>query len=247
MEAHIKEPCFVLSDIHLGSNPTKAIPEREAKLYRFMASLPSESTLVLLGDVFEFWMEYKHYIPKHFFEFTYHLSSLERRGCKIHLLTGNHDFDLGTYFAKYLNLRVHEHSLLLPVQGKKVWFNHGDGMAASGDKAYKILKKVIRNPLSKTLFRLLHPDWGYSLAHWVGGHSRDVNMGKGITQESYTIAARQIMETHDCDVMIQGHTHKPHVTHLPDGRIHANSGQWLFALTYIEFVQGEPVLRTWES
>jgi UDP-2,3-diacylglucosamine hydrolase len=223
----------VLSDIHLGSNPQAAVPNRLDALLELLRSLPGRCThLVLAGDVFEFWMEYQHYISKHHFEFLRCLADLRDRGLEIHLLAGNHDFDLGVFFEKTLGLHVwHDGDLQLKVGDKTLCFAHGDGKAFS-DKSYRMVRKIIRHRISGLLWRLIHPDWGMNLANAVGRLSRDAGESKSIPFAEYQSWADREL-SHGADAVIHGHIHVPILEKRSAG-LYACIGQWLFQCTWLE-------------
>jgi len=228
---------YFLSDLHLGCNPTGCVINREDRAIQLLRSWRGvASHVVLLGDVFEFWMEYRHYINRHHFHFLRALSELVESGVEVHILSGNHDFRLDDFFPKTLGVKVHK-TFLLDVQGKRVWCQHGDGMARS-DWKYRIASRILHSPVDVWLFRLLHPDWGMSLAHWVGGTSRKVNQHADPKQSEYAEFARTVLAREHCDAVIHGHNHHPGIWNYAEGT-HINCGQWLFALSYAELRAGE--------
>ena len=232
----MKSAIFI-SDIHLGCSPTDALPNREELLSQKLKEWQnSASHVFLLGDVFEFWMEYNSFIPKEHFWFLAELKNLVAAGVEVHYLPGNHDFNLGDFFSKQLGIIVHEDEIQISIQGKNLYLVHGDGIAKS-DWKYRIIKKIIKHPLSNWIFKLLHPDWGMFLARLVSQTSRDHGSHQSTPYDEYEIAAWDLLEKNNADIVIHGHTHRPHIKTKND-KVYANSGQWLFAANFLELNDG---------
>lgn len=155
---------YFISDLHLGARYRGLDPGREALVLRFLEEKASTgSHLFILGDLFEFWMEYARFVPKEHFRILAALEMLSRSRVEVHYLSGNHDFNLGAFFRDQLGLVVHSDEIRMELQGKRLLMLHGDGLAPS-DWKYRIMKKVLRHPMSNRCFRLLHPDFGMGLA-----------------------------------------------------------------------------------
>ena len=226
-----------ISDIHLGCSPPHAIPNREEMLTQKLKEWQSSASHVfLLGDVFEFWMEYKDFIPKESFWFLAELKNLVAAGVEVHYLPGNHDFNLGEFFSKELGLVVHKDEIQITTQGKKLYLIHGDGIAKS-DWKYRIVKRIIKHPISNWCYKLLHPDWGMALARFVSQTSRDHGSDETTPYNEYETAAWELLEKNNADIIIHGHTHRPHIK-TQGNKSYANSGQWLFATTFLELKDG---------
>jgi UDP-2,3-diacylglucosamine hydrolase len=232
----MKDKAVFISDIHLGVQGEGQVADRETKLVQLLNSLQGNTkTLVLVGDVFEFWMEYHWYVPKQHFKVLSALYQLSQSGTDLHYIAGNHDFYLGEFFDKELNIKTHQ-SLMLNIQGKRVFFKHGDGLAES-DWAYRLARRVITHPVNLFLFRLLHPDWGMALARFVGGKSRKANYAVRCPVEEYQRAAQAIILEQGCDIFVQGHTHDSTVVDLESGQW-IKCGQWITELSYMEMEDG---------
>ena len=147
----MRSKAYFVSDLHLGANYPKAYPNREAYFCDFLDEITdTASHLFILGDLFEFWMEYKHFIPKHHFVMLTKLKKLSDVGVEVHYLSGNHDFNLGEFFGETLNLRVHQKDFIINLQGKSLYLLHGDGLDKS-DWKYTIMKKVLTLKISNFL------------------------------------------------------------------------------------------------
>ncbi len=235
---------FFVSDLHLGTQYKDADPGRAAGFETFLRSLIGRAShLFLLGDVFEFWMEYRYYIPKNHFEILAALNELRRSGVEIHYLCGNHDFNLGTFFRDKMGIETHDRPFEIQLQDKKLLLLHGDGMNPD-DRAYRFVRRVLHHPLSNRLYRLLHPDLGMAIANTVGRLSRNHTGNVPRFLPQYEAAARKLMVEHRVDILIHGHVHAGFVKQLPEG-IYVNTGEWLEKLQYVEMTNGECVLKTW--
>lgn len=222
----------ILSDLHLGVNPSFAYPNRERILLEKLQSWHGSDELILAGDVFEFWMEYTDYIAKAQFPFLKSLRDLVDSGTKVHYIAGNHDFDLGRFFEEYIGVNCHPSGQLeLERFGQKILIGHGDGWAKS-DWKYRIVRKVIRHPISGKAFRLLHPDWGMALARFVGRESRNAGMHQHIPFDEYKEKARADL-CNGFDLVLQGHLHHPLLEKWEEG-IFVCNGPWLDRLYWTE-------------
>lgn len=221
----------ILSDLHLGAEPSFARQGRLEKLLQLLKSWHGSECVIFAGDIFEFWMEYRDYIAKEHFEFLFSLRELIQSGTQVHMIAGNHDFDLGKFFES-LGIICHPAGhMQMDYQGKRLYIGHGDGWAHS-DWKYRLVRKIIRHPLSGWAFRLLHPDWGMGLARYVGSSSRDHGMDEQIPFEEYEAFARQI-HAQGYDLVLHGHLHHPILKNLGQG-IYACNGPWLDRLCWTE-------------
>lgn len=237
-------PAYFVSDLHLGTRYAGARADREEMFARFVEGLEGRaSRLFLLGDVFEFWMEYRHFVPKHHFGVLAALRRLRRSGVPIDYLAGNHDFNLGAFFRESLGIETHDGPLAVELQGKRVLLLHGDGMDP-GDKAYRFVKGVLRHPLSNWAWKKLHPDLGMRIALGVGKASRDQHKGVPKNLDRYEAEARRLMREGGYDVLMHGHVHAGFVRTVPEG-VYVNTGEWVKRLEYVEMRDGECALRTY--
>ncbi|MDN3709557.1 T9SS type A sorting domain-containing protein [Myroides ceti] len=159
---------FFASDQHLGA-PTAALSmPREKKFLQWLHQIESEAgALILLGDLFDFWFEYKTVVPKGFVRILGKLAQMRDNGLPIYFFVGNHDLWMSDYFEKELGIPVFYKPQIFEINGRvKLFIAHGDGLGP-GDKGYKRMKKVFTNPFSKWLFRWLHPDFGVKLAQYL--------------------------------------------------------------------------------
>jgi UDP-2,3-diacylglucosamine hydrolase len=230
-----------ISDMHLGTNPPGSIANREHILLQQLESWEHNlDLLVIVGDAFEFWMEYRYYIPKMHFRFLCALTKLAQSGTQIHYIGGNHDFHLEPDF--FASIGVHVHSdWVFTWHNQTIYCTHGDGQNPQ-DSAYRIARKILHNPFNIFLFKLLHPDWGMKLAKLVGGSSRKAQQHKPVNELAYIQAATRLMQAHQAQIVLMGHTHQAAITQTNAG-LYINTGQWLQKLQYIEAVQNQFFIR----
>ena len=230
-------PAYFISDLHLGAQYRGLDPNRETLLLRFLHGKAAHAShLFILGDLFEFWMEYDSFVPKEHFRVLAALEALVRAGVEVHYLSGNHDFNLGRFFHDQIGLRVHADEIRLELQGKRLLLLHGDGLAAS-DWKYRIMKRVFRHPLANKAFRLLHPDWGMGLAHATSKASRDQHQNRPRKMDEYEAASRDLLKAGGLDIVMHGHTHASFVKEFPEG-LYVNSGEWLHEMKYVVMENG---------
>ena len=230
-------PAYFLSDAHLGANPPGAVTDREARLIAKLREWRGKcSTLVIVGDLFEFWYEYRHYVNRDHFPLYRALGDLVDGGARVCYLCGNHDFALGSFFPTALGVEVHR-ELVLELQDKRIFLMHGDGIPSS-DWGYRFARRVIDLPLNRSLFRSIHPDVGMGLARFIGRGSRKLGEKREIVLQEYLDAARKRMRLHSCGVCIHGHHHLSGIWDVPEGKVIA-TGQWLFSLEYVRMRDGD--------
>lgn len=238
------EVAYFFSDAHLGTDPPDREAAREERLHDFLQGVAERAThLYVLGDLFDFWFEYRTAIPRRFFETLGALRDVRDAGVEITYLAGNHDFWLGTFMTETLGIRFHDGALPVTMQGRRLWLHHGDGLVG-GDLGYRVLKKVLRSPLCIGLYRLIHPDLGMPFAHWMSRWSRRSKEGRPIQPERLIreIAEPRFAEGYDA-VMI-GHFHHPYEHHR-DGRDFLILGDWIEDFSYAVLEDGRLRLETW--
>jgi UDP-2,3-diacylglucosamine hydrolase len=225
---------YFISDVHLRASDSITEKNRQKKVVDFLKSLMKHSThLYLVGDIFDFWFEYKYVVPKNFFNILYHLKALSETGTKIVYLAGNHDFALGHYFRQYLDIQTFDDSYNFELGGKKFHLYHGDGIARK-DRGYRFLKKVLRNKLNQKLFRFLHPDFGIPFAKFVSGSSRKYTNNVSLKDESDYIKYAEKKFKEQFDYVLMGHRHHP-LEHTFKGHKYINLGDWLVNNSYAYF------------
>ena len=236
---------YFISDFHLGSPDYESSLVREKRIVKFLDEIKNEAAQIfILGDLFDFWFEYKKVVPKGFVRILGKLAELTDSGIEIHFFVGNHDMWMKGYFEKELNIKVHHHPKEFDLNGKKFFIGHGDGLGP-GDHRYKALKKIFRNKISQWLFSILHPGFGIGLADYFSSKSR-ASTGNtddqflGEDKEWLIIFSREMLKTRYYDYFIFGHRHLPIDFKLTDATHYINLGDWIKYNSYAVF-DGEKV------
>ena len=239
---------YFVSDFHLGVPSIEDSQLREKKLLRFLDSIkPDCEELFLMGDLFDFWFEYKTVIPKGFVRLQGKLADFVDNGISVHLFIGNHDLWSFGYLRDEIGVQLHREPEIILRKGKKLFLVHGDGRGP-GDKGYKFLKKVFECKFNQFLFRWLHPDLGIVLAlKWSHNHRlkklrKEVECGYYDDVERtrlYQYAQEQIQLDPSIDFFIFGHQHKPMQYRTGDAQTTV-VGNWIRDFSYAVF-DGEKV------
>lgn len=221
---------YFISDIHLGFYERNKDKSLENKLIDFLDTLQDNSTLVIVGDLFDYWFDYRKVIPSIYFRTLNKLCELKSRGIKVIYLIGNHDFGHYKFFREELGIEPIENDLEIELLGKKFYLSHGDGKIYN-DYGYKILKGILRNKFAQKLYRLIHPDIGIWLASGSSRKSRHYTETKdyGSHDGLKDFAFAKIEEGFDFVVM--GHRHKLEFVEYKNG-YYINLGTWLFKPVY---------------
>jgi len=222
---------YFISDVHLGELPPEKEAQRVALFIDFLQQLEnSAERIFFVGDLFDFWFEYKYVIPKKHFQTLRQLSRLHDRGIEMHYLPGNHDFWLGTFFYRELGIATYLDDWQGKIDGKKFYLFHGDGIAKK-DVGYRMLRKFLRYPFNLRLFRWLHPDLGIPFARFVSGSSRQyTNQIKLNDHNDYIEFAKNKFEQ-GFDYVLMGHRHRP-FEYEQQGCKYINLGDWLENFSY---------------
>jgi UDP-2,3-diacylglucosamine hydrolase len=247
----IRNKLYFASDFHLGTGTYQKSREREDRLVRWLDGIKHDAAEVfLMGDVFDFWFEYKTVVPKGYIRFLGKLAELADAGVKLYFFKGNHDMWMFDYFEKELGATIISDELELERNGKKFYLHHGDGLGP-GDGFYKLLKKIFRSGFCQWLFARVHPNLGVGIANYWSRHSRIANDNKETPkpgqQEWLLIYSREVLQTRHYDYMIFGHRHMPKDIQLTPETRYINLGEWVISNTYAVF-DGETVsLHYFES
>jgi UDP-2,3-diacylglucosamine hydrolase len=222
---------YFISDVHLGEQPAHIETERVKNFILFLEELSKDATdIFFIGDLFDFWFEYKYVIPKKHFAVIRQLAKMREKNINITYLAGNHDFWLGTFFERELGIHTAENDWTGTIDGKNFYLYHGDGIAQK-DYGYRFLKRLLRNRISIRIFSLLHPDWGIPLARFVSGSSRlytdRVNMNDQVDYLEYA----RLRFAEGYDYVLMGHRHSP-FEHEENGKKYINLGDWLHHFSY---------------
>ena len=242
---------YFLSDFHLGVPDHASSLTREKKIVAFLERIRHDAAMILIvGDLFDFWFEYRTVVPKGFVRILGKMAELSDAGIPIHFFVGNHDMWMSGYFEKEMNIPVFHEPKEYMFNGKKFLVGHGDGLGP-GDKGYKFLKKIFRNPVCQFLFGLIPPYFGISLASYSSRSSRSVTGGSdekflGEDKEWLVQYARKKLTEKDIDFFIFGHRHLPIDFKLNEKSRYINLGDWLRYNSYAEF-DGETVSLKYDA
>jgi UDP-2,3-diacylglucosamine hydrolase len=237
---------MLISDAHLGADSDVVDVERRERLLSFFRYVEQQAQqLIICGDLFDFWFEYKHAILRDHFEVLCGLSHLIRAGIRIDYLAGNHDFWLGSFLEQEIGVQVHVDDWELLANDRRIYLRHGDGLLKK-DHLYRLLKRILRNRVNIQLYRLLHPDLGVPLALFFSRLSRQ----SARDQEDYTdIDYRRFAYAKidaGCDYVVLGHTHWPACEMYGRGW-YLNPGPWMSRFTFLQISAGGPALYQWDG
>jgi UDP-2,3-diacylglucosamine hydrolase len=242
---------FFASDFHLGAPDEKSSKEREKKIISWLNEIEDQAAAIfLVGDIFDFWFEYEHVVPKGFIRFIGKIADLRDKNIPVFFFTGNHDLWMKDYFTKELGIPVYHFPIEITVDKHKFLVGHGDGLGP-GDKSYKIIKKFFTNPICQWAFKWLHPDLGMRIAHKWSGNSRITNLAKNENEfkgedEWLWAYCKQVEQSRHFDYYVFGHRHLP--LDLPVGpkSRYYNLGEWVSQFTYGEFDGKEFKIKKYE-
>jgi len=242
---------YFASDIHLGAGGYTNSRERESRFVRWLDMIRTDaSELFLMGDIFDFWFEYKTVVPKGYIRLLGKLAELSDAGIKLYLFKGNHDMWMFDYFEKELNATIITNELVIERSGKKLFLHHGDGLGP-GDNFYKILKKVFRSKFCQWLFARIHPNLGIGIANLWSQHSRIAgarDVHKIDTQQEWlVIYCREVLKTTYYDYMVFGHRHLPLDIDVDGKSRYINLGEWVNYNSYAVFDGEELKLEYFSS
>jgi UDP-2,3-diacylglucosamine hydrolase len=242
---------YFASDFHLGTGTYAKYREREARLVRWLDSIKHDAAEVfLMGDVFDFWFEYRTVVPRGFIRFLGKLAELSDAGVKLYFFKGNHDMWMFDYFEKELRATIISNELEIERSGKKFYLHHGDGLGP-GDTFYKILKKIFRSGFCQWLFARLHPNFGVGIANYWSRHSRIANEKdedhKPGQQEWLVIYSQELLKTKFYDYLLFGHRHMPQDIALNDKSRYINLGEWVIRNSYAVFDGKDLTLHYFEK
>ena len=231
---------YFLSDFHLGAPNHSTSLKREKRIVEFLDFVKKDAAVIfVLGDMFDFWYEYKKVVPKGYVRILGKLAELTDSGIIIHFFVGNHDMWMNGYFEQELNIQVYHEHKEFEFNRKTFIIGHGDGLGP-GDLKYKFLKKVFRSPFSKAFFGMLHPSIGIGLAEYFSRKSRAATGSSdehflGEENEWLISFAKDELKKHLVDFFVFGHRHLPIEFELPGNSLYINLGDWIKYFSYAVF------------
>ena len=252
MEIATGKKVYFLSDFHLGAPNDTESRKREDRLVRFLQDARKDAGVIfIVGDIFDFWFEYKTVVPKGFVRILGTLAQMADEGIQLHIFTGNHDLWMQDYLSKELNAKLYFEPQQFTIQNKQFLIGHGDGLGP-GDNGYKRLKRIFTNPLCQWLFRWLHPDAGIQLANYFSRKSRAKTgnadeLFLGEDKEWLILYAKEQAKTMAVDYFIFGHRHYAIDLKINEKSRYINLGDWIRLNTYAVFDGKDLQLLTWEA
>lgn len=242
---------YFSSDNHLGAPTPEESRPREKKFVAWLEMIRKDAgAIFLLGDLFDFWFEYRHVVPKGFVRALGKLAEISDSGIPVYFFVGNHDLWMKDYFEKELGIPVYHHSKEFVFNGKIFFIAHGDGLGP-GDHGYKRMKKVFTNPFAKWMYRWLHPDIGVPLAQYFSVKNKAISGEEdvdflGEDKEWLIQFSRKKLEQRQIDFFIFGHRHLPLEIPLTETSTYVNLGDWINFYTYGVFDGKEMKLREYK-
>ena len=230
---------YFLSDFHLGAPDAVTSLQREKKIVEFLNEIRQDASVIfIVGDMFDFWYEYRKVVPKGHVRLLGKLAEITDASIPVHFFVGNHDMWMKDYLQKELNIQTYFAPYEFEFSNKKFLVGHGDGLGP-GDRGYKMLKKVFRNPLAQWMFGVLPPYMGMGLANYFSKKSREAT-GKheevflGEENEWLITYSKEMLQKKHYDYLVFGHRHLPIDFTLNSSR-YINLGDWIRYFTYAEF------------
>ena len=238
-----KRKIYFASDFHLGIPNNKESYLREVKVVSWLDHIKNDANeIYLVGDIFDFWFEYKYTVPKGCIRFLGKIAELIDLGVKIHFFTGNHDMWMFDYLKEELDVTIHQKPIMKVINGKTFLIGHGDGLGP-GDKKYKLIKRFFSNRFCQWLFARVHPNLAFSIAHHWSRQSREKEMLGELTflgeeKEWLIIYAKEKLKENKIDFFVFGHRHLPICHQLTENSTYINLGDWIHHNTFA-ILEGE--------
>ena len=243
---------YFASDFHLGVPDYESSLVREKRVIRWLEQVRHDAKeIYLVGDLFDFWFEYKTAIPRGFVRMLGKIAEITDSGIPVYFFTGNHDMWAFDYLPRETGVQLFREPIEREYGGKKFFIGHGDGLGP-GDYSYKFIKKVFANKLCQWLFARLHPNFGIGLANYFSGRSRKVNHETdekflGEDKEFLILFCKEKLQTKHYDYFVFGHRHLPLDIDLNGKSRYINLGDWISYFTYAVFDGENLELKTFEK
>ncbi|MBN8695569.1 MAG: UDP-2,3-diacylglucosamine diphosphatase [Bacteroidetes bacterium] len=231
---------YFASDFHLGVPSFEKSLAREKRIVKWLDEIKHDAAeIYLMGDMFDFWFEYKYAAPKGFVRLLGKIAEITDSGIPVTFFTGNHDMWMFDYLPREIGVTIYKDPIEKEFNGKKFFLGHGDGLGP-GDKGYKFIKKIFSNRFCQWLFARIHPNFGIGMANY---WSRKSRLSNGPEDEKFTgeenewlvVFAKEILQTKHFDYFIFGHRHLPLDIKLADNSRYINLGEWVNYNTYAVF------------
>ncbi|MEP6495135.1 MAG: UDP-2,3-diacylglucosamine diphosphatase [bacterium] len=239
----LTSPCYIMSDAHLGYAPDD-VERAVVSFFRHVAT--NAGSLVINGDLFEFWFEWRTVIPRRGFRALAALADVVDAGVPVRMVAGNHDCWGGDVLRKDVGVDYRFGPLIDDAGGWRVHLEHGDGLRPIEDRRYRAVRHLLRNRLAIRSFRWLHPDVATPLAT-SSSHASRTYVAKDGGRGLRDAAARVVHANPEIDLVVFGHSHVATLEQLPSGAIYGNAGSWLNAPTFLRITDDAVSLRHWDG
>jgi UDP-2,3-diacylglucosamine hydrolase len=240
-----RDAVYFVSDAHFGLNADeRAKTEKFSELAAEMRERAAD--VFLVGDMFDFWIEYRSAIRRDYFLVLHELRRLVEAGVRVHYIKGNHDFAMGAFLEETVGVLVHHSDIDIELSGRKVRISHGEKVKKNS--IFKIINALMRNRPLQALYRLIHPDIGVLLGKTVSATSKTIYSGREPSPDDanrYRRAAAKQLKNGECDLVIMAHTHHADFVNSDDGD-YCNTGSWMANYDYAVLRGGQIQLMTWK-
>ena len=246
-----KEKIYFASDFHLGVPDYESSLVREKKVVAWLDSIKHDAAeIYLVGDIFDFWFEYKYTVPKGFVRLLGKIAEITDSGTPVHVFTGNHDMWMFGYLKDEIGVQIHREPIEKTYNGKKFFIGHGDGLGP-GDHWYKILKWICANKVCQWLFARIHPNLAFGIGHYCSRKSRIAtgtsdSIYLGDDKEWLVIFCKDLLKKQHYDYFVFGHRHLPIDVKVGENSSYINLGEWVNYFTYGEFDGTKLYLKKFE-
>lgn len=241
---------YFASDFHLGIPDAASSLEREKRIVAWLEKIYSDcKELYIVGDVFDFWFEYKTVVPKGFVRLQAAIAKFTDAGIPVHFFHGNHDLWQFGYFEEELGVKVHSKPITVTHQNKVFYIAHGDGLGPK-QRWFKTILWIYRNPFFQWLFGFVHPTIGMGLANYVSHKSKQNSFSENVKfygESEYLIQhSREVLKHHHIDYFVYGHRHLPMIYDLNEKSKYVNLGDWIGYYSYVVFDGNTLTLNTFK-
>jgi UDP-2,3-diacylglucosamine hydrolase len=240
----MQKKIYFASDFHFGIPDRASSLMRESLFVRWLDQVVHDaSAIYLMGDLFDFWFEYKTAVPKGYVRLLGKLAEVADAGVAIHLFRGNHDMWAFDYLQTEIGIQLHRDPEIVSLGGKQFYLAHGDGLGP-GDHGYKMIKKIFQSPINQFLFRWLHPDWGMRMGLYWSRKSRYANQSKensvqydiDLVNSRLVVHSKEVLAGHPgIHFFVYGHCHVPLEIEIGENCKQISLGDWISNFTYAVF------------
>lgn len=244
---------YFASDFHLGAPDAATSLDRERRILRWLDTIKADAgQLFLVGDIFDFWFEYRHVVPKGYVRFLGKLAELADAGIQIHFFTGNHDMWAFSYLQDEIGVHLYRQPQVFELHGRRFLVGHGDGLGPA-QRGFKLLRAVFHHKAFQWFFARFHPNFSFAIAHFWSASSRNrkprITGYKGDATEYLVAYVEQKARTLDVDFFVFGHRHLPidYAVQSRPGARYLNLGEWFQSNSYAVFDGDTMEIRYFEQ